>query len=144
MIVDCDYCGEPFKQRRTSQRYCCKQHRVNAAVGRFRCKNPLPLKDIEAITKRLPYIPLGEAITRPREASTGLKPYVWPDDRKNPLHGLKLDGSTPGALQGDDYPLEYDADGYPILPACLDRRWSPQSGKELPQSGDTKDLSVAA
>jgi hypothetical protein len=31
-------------------------------------------------------------------------------------------GPTPGALQGDDYPLEYDADGYPILPACLDRR----------------------
>ena len=29
---------------------------------------------------------------------------------------------TPGALQGDDYQLEYDEDGYPKLPACLDRR----------------------
>ena len=29
-------------------------------------------------------------------------------------------------LQGDDYPLTYDANGYPELPACLDRRpWSP-------------------
>jgi hypothetical protein len=26
------------------------------------------------------------------------------------------------ALQGDDYPLEYYEDGYPKLPACLDRR----------------------
>jgi hypothetical protein len=30
--------------------------------------------------------------------------------------------STPGALQGDDYQLEYYEDGYPKLPACLDRR----------------------
>ena len=29
---------------------------------------------------------------------------------------------TPGALRGDDYPLEYYEDGYPKLPACLDRR----------------------
>jgi len=29
---------------------------------------------------------------------------------------------TPGALQGDDYPLEYYEDGYPKLPACLDQR----------------------
>jgi hypothetical protein len=26
------------------------------------------------------------------------------------------------ALQGDDYPLEYYADGHPKLPTCLDRR----------------------
>ena len=30
--------------------------------------------------------------------------------------------STPGALQGEDYQLEYYEDGYPKLPACLDRR----------------------
>ena len=29
---------------------------------------------------------------------------------------------TPGALQGDDYPLEFHLDGYPKIPACLDRR----------------------
>jgi hypothetical protein len=28
-------------------------------------------------------------------------------------------GLTPGALQGDDYPLEYDENGYPELSACL-------------------------
>ena len=36
------------------------------------------------------------------------------------------DQSRAGAPQGDDYPLTYDANGYPELPACLDRRpWSP-------------------
>jgi hypothetical protein len=33
-------------------------------------------------------------------------------------------------LQGDDYPLTFDADGYPILPACLDRRRKPQTELE--------------
>ena len=27
-----------------------------------------------------------------------------------------------GGPQGDDYPLEYDENGFPELPACLDRR----------------------
>ena len=31
-------------------------------------------------------------------------------------------GTTPGALQGDDYPLEYYEEGYPKLPTCLHRR----------------------
>jgi hypothetical protein len=30
-------------------------------------------------------------------------------------------GPTPGALQGDDAALDYYEDGYPKLPACLDR-----------------------
>jgi hypothetical protein len=33
-------------------------------------------------------------------------------------------GPIPGALQGDDYQLTYDENGYPELPACLDRRRS--------------------
>ena len=33
-----------------------------------------------------------------------------------------------GPLQGDDYRLEYDANGYPELPAFLDRR--PKALKE--------------
>jgi hypothetical protein len=35
------------------------------------------------------------------------------------------DGSKPEALKGDDIQLEYDADGYPKLPARLDRRPKP-------------------
>ena len=44
---------------------------------------------------------------------------VWPE--KDPRYGTNPDGSTPGALPGN-YPLEYYPDGYPKLPACLDRR----------------------
>ena len=40
---------------------------------------------------------------------------VWPEQS----HHI---GPAPGALEGDDYPLEYYEDGYPKLPACLDRR----------------------
>jgi hypothetical protein len=43
-------------------------------------------------------------------------------NRTAAAHGTNPDGSTPGALQGDDYPLTYDADGFPEFPACLDRR----------------------
>ena len=44
---------------------------------------------------------------------------VWPE---RDFHH----GPTPEALQGDDYPLEYYEDGYPKLPACLDRRSMPE------------------
>ena len=40
------------------------------------------------------------------------------------FRGENLDeqrGPTPGALQGDDAALDYYEDGYPKLPACLDR-----------------------
>ena len=43
--------------------------------------------------------------------------------------GSNPDGSSPGALQGNDYPLTYDADGYVELPACLDTR-KPQLGRK--------------
>ena len=35
--------------------------------------------------------------------------------------------TPPGTLEGDDYQLEYYEDGYPKLPACLDRRRKPAS-----------------
>jgi hypothetical protein len=44
---------------------------------------------------------------------------VWPER-------IYQTGPTPGALQGDDVELEYYGDGYPELPACLDRRRKPQ------------------
>ena len=50
-----------------------------------------------------------------------LRPYVW----SCPPRGQEddpLNGPTPGALQGDDVKLEYYEDGFPKLPACLDRR----------------------
>ena len=44
---------------------------------------------------------------------------VWPERN---FHA----GPTPGAFQGDDVQLEYYDDGYPKLPACLDRRRKPE------------------
>jgi hypothetical protein len=58
------------------------------------------------------------------EANSGGMPlYKWPEEQRNPMHGTNPDGSTPGATRGD-YPLEYYDDGFPKLPACLDRRQS--------------------
>ena len=37
---------------------------------------------------------------------------------------------TPQPLQGDDYQLEYYEDGYPKLPACLDRTKTEKGGSE--------------
>jgi hypothetical protein len=65
----------------------------------------------------------------PTAPASGLRPYQWPEATSNPLHGSNPDGSTPGALQGDDYLLEYFEDGYPKLPSYLDRR-RPPAGEE--------------
>jgi hypothetical protein len=130
-------CNESFYPKRQAQEYCSQSCRRDAAYGRERfesgTKGPRKRR-LEASDKLPRTTTLGSfrsghissidtvGYIDHFSCSDGLKPYVWPDDRNNPQHGLKLDGSTPGALQGDDYPLEYDADGYPILPACLDRR----------------------
>jgi hypothetical protein len=58
----------------------------------------------------------------PSDSPTGLSDgptMVWSE---RDLHS----GPTPRALQGDDVQLEYYEDGYPKLPACLDRRQKPQ------------------
>ena len=41
------------------------------------------------------------------------------------VRSLQTPIPAPGALQGDDYPLDYDENGFPELPACLDRRPKP-------------------
>jgi hypothetical protein len=56
----------------------------------------------------------GAVTVRPRRYT----PKLSPDG----LELAQAHGPTLGALQGDDYQLEYDSDGYPELPACLDRR----------------------
>jgi hypothetical protein len=53
----------------------------------------------------------------PGGTSQATDAYVSPLPPRQP-EGL----NGPGALQGDDYQLTYDADGNVELPACLDRR----------------------
>lgn len=57
-------------------------------------------------------MPLSDAPAALGDGST----VLWPRTYDLPS------GPTPGALQGDDYPLTYDENGFPELPACLDRR----------------------
>ena len=88
---------------REAQLYCSSRCRNLAKVRRHRSGyTAWPLTAVP--TKRLHAVP--PASRRPTENPT---PYFNPH------------GPTPGALKGDDYPLTYDADGYPELPACLDR-----------------------
>ena len=96
-------CGESCSSKREAQAYCTKRC-ANAATQR---------------RKRSGDKGLAPSLTRPprlilKRSATALR---WFGQL-----GMKHQGPTPGALQGDDYPLEYDSDGHPELPTCLDRR----------------------
>jgi hypothetical protein len=57
-----------------------------------------------------------------RSAATGdvaAPLYKWPEPAPSALAG-----PTRGALQGDTYPIMLDENGFPELPACLDRKRS--------------------
>jgi len=78
-------------------------------IARLAVATKPALPATEAVTVK-PLQPLQPSPTRSTEAPA---PYFNPH------------GPTRGALQGDDYPLEYYEDGHPKLPACLDRRPKP-------------------
>ena len=103
----CQRCQNEFKPVRKAQRYCCRKCRVVDAVGRHRSDYTKPHPPAVA-EKRLQCLS-----DFPRPLSDG-STVVWPnrDEQRGP---------TPGALRGDDYPLEYHEDD-PKLPTCLDRR----------------------
>jgi hypothetical protein len=102
--VECEGCGQSVNRVRLAQRYCSKRCRDNAAQGRRR--HPIERSaDNEASVTVIPV----SASPRPGTALARSQ------------HGSNPDGSTPGALQGDDYPLDYYADDYPKLPECLRR-----------------------
>ena len=118
-MTDCKICGcgETFKPRRESQRYCSTKCGTRARVTQHRNRvtgsTPIAAQD------RPLHGPHGE-----RGGVSDGSTMVWPE---LPSAGsLNPNGSTPGALQGDDYPLTYDENGYPELPPCLDRRRKPE------------------
>ena len=101
----CGNCRGEYRPQREAQSYCSPRCSSRARVARHRLRS----RYIDAPLTVLPEKPLQPAqppATRVTEA---------PVPHFNPL------GPTPGALQGDDHPLEYYDDGYPKLPACLDR-----------------------
>jgi hypothetical protein len=126
-------CNGSYYPTRQAQEYCTQECRRDAAYGRERfesgTKGPrrrcIKASDNRGGTPILGSFRNGHISSIEtvgyKHPFGCLKPYVWPEETRNPLHGSNPDGSTPGAIQGD-YPLEYYADGLPKLPACLDRR----------------------
>jgi hypothetical protein len=105
-------CGGRFAPKRDAQTYCSKRC-ANAATQRRKRSG-----DITPAPTKL----ARSGDTAANSESEGLadgSTMVWPVRNETPP------GPTPGALQGDDYPLEYDENGFPELPACLDRRRKP-------------------
>jgi hypothetical protein len=104
-------CGQKFAPKREKQHHCSAKCGTRARVSQHRSRykeaDPIPL----------PEKPLQALQTQPRGLSDGFT-MVWPERDTHVW-------PTPGALQGDDYPLDYE-DGYPKLPACLDRRRKPE------------------
>jgi hypothetical protein len=116
-------CGESFRPKRESQRHCkerCrdldKKHRKrsgdkNAPLTQGPRSGDTPLTDAPTGSVAHAEGKRGTLGDGPTMIWPERDPHVWP---------------TPGALQGDDYPLEYYEDGYPKLPTCLDRRRKPE------------------
>ena len=100
-------CAVGFQPKREDQRFCCERHATKARVARHRMGQTQRSRYTPPAHTHLPEKPL-HGLLAPSTSLTA--PYFNPH------------GATPGALQGDDYPLSYNADGYPELPACLNRR----------------------
>ena len=102
-------CGQTFRPKRLAQRYCSTPCRKADFKRRSR-----------AIEKRPPS-PHATALPekRPPRLRAPCSIAVAASE-KEPPPPVRLWAGPP--LQGDDYPLEYYEDGYPKLPACLDRR----------------------
>ena len=113
MIGACKRCGEAFMPKRLAQVYCSRRCRVADAVARHRSDY------MEANPSRIPEKRLQAVAPAPGPLSDG-STMVWPARDEHP-RDEHPNGPTPGALQGDDYQLEYYADGYPKLPDCLRR-----------------------
>jgi hypothetical protein len=109
-ICALEECAEGFQPKREDQRFCCERHATKARVARHR----------KGKTQRSRYTPPTHIPLPEKPLQAVLTPLSRPTE--NPAPYFNPHGPTPGALQGDDYPLNYDANGYPELPACLDSR----------------------
>src|SRR5262245_61397228 len=92
----CSRCSSAFTPKRQAQKYCSKACRVSDAVKRYRTKEAITSVSRAPLSR---YMPSGGL----------LEPY-------KPV----LEQSHAGEAL-----LEFHADGYPVLPRCLDRRRKP-------------------
>jgi hypothetical protein len=103
-------CGQTFRPKRLAQLYCSTPCRKADFKRRDRVQRSVP----EA----------SPATTLPEKRPPRLQtpPSVSPGAPEKEIPFVRLWDGPP--LQGDDYHLDYYEDGYPKLPACLDRRTS--------------------
>ena len=132
----CKRCGRAFKRERLAQKYCCARCRNAAVKARLRARSGdntpgrrrLVLPHREAVTfgqktstkTRAIFDPLACDFRRPvidflRRGDELLKLVVRIETRSYP----PLYRRPP--LRGDDYPVEFYADGLPKLPGFLQR-----------------------
>jgi hypothetical protein len=121
----CQACGRPFIATRPWQGYCSntcanrdRQKRRRQAQkcrdSRPAVPSPTKCRDTVQATPLRPSAPILHVKNR---SSTVAKPSPAED---LPLKPSPLDSKP--VLSGDDVELEYYEDGYPKIPACLDRR----------------------
>src|SRR5262249_8648739 len=103
----CLRCSQPFQPRREKQGYCKPACQNLAAVRRHRNHYT------ELPATPLPEKPLQPVLTPPtRPTSEVNRKFTCTSDVASTPY-FNPHGPTPGALQGDDYPLEFHSDGYP-------------------------------
>jgi hypothetical protein len=120
----CQSCGDQFTPARAWQRFCSPACQERAKKRRLRAENagtnPDPVhKPAECRDTAPSALP---AAPRPAVADSQTpQSYGWdPSESDPPLTPSPLDGRL--VLSGHDYELEYYDDGFPKIPACLDRR----------------------
>jgi hypothetical protein len=112
----CGKCAVEFKPK-PWQRYCSSQCQTVSAVLRQRTKAKL----------NIPVICHNKASARLHDRQCHNMPCTAFVEAEKPLPEPFYGWGRPGdpILSGDDVVIEFDPDGYPTLPACLDRRRSP-------------------
>jgi hypothetical protein len=108
-MSNCRHCSQTFRPKRVVQRYCSTSCRKADFKWRGRLQRSVP--------EASPATTLPEK--RPPRLQTASSAPVGVLEKEIPPPVKLWDGPP---LQGDDYQLEYYEDGYPKLPACLDRR----------------------
>ena len=123
----CRSCGAEFRPKRAWQGYCSPRCKGKAAKRRLRAETRgrasgrSPVRGMRGHgppAPRAPGSPSEGTRQAPGRPPAEPESYGW-DQFDLPLSASPLDWKL--VLSGDDYPLEYQ-DGYPKIPACLDRR----------------------
>ena len=118
----CQGCGDQFTPARAWQRFCSPACQERAKKRRLRAENAGtnadPVRKPAECRDTAPSKP--PAAPRPIVADNSPPVRYGADWSDLLLTASPLDGKM--VLSGDDYPIETDADGWPVMPECLRRK----------------------